>query len=133
MTDEADMRGKTRYVWLLLMIIWGILIIMLSSQPYEKQRITPILTRMIGPVQLSEKLPDIEFRYGNKWIHAKKQPYVFVEFVFRKAAHFVVYMTLAFLAMFAFRPFILRSGLRVLVVLWLCIAFSLMDETIQSF
>src|SRR5690606_10022426 len=113
-------------------VIWALIILAFSSQTYQEQTIIPFLIERIDAITLSDKLPDITLRYGDKVVHSKHQPYHFVEFVFRKAAHFVIYMGAAFLAAIALIPYKISRMRKLLFIFAICLALSVLDETIQS-
>lgn len=73
----------------------------------------PILREHISHERAVSVVPDLKFRYGKSVIQAKKSPYVFMEFVFRKSAHLFVYGVLAGLAGLGLRG-IGRTGWRMM-------------------
>ncbi|MGG4033258.1 VanZ family protein [Paenibacillus cisolokensis] len=113
-------------IWLTLLYNW-------SSQPFQEQTIKPWLRAHWSVERLSALLPDVTIRYGGAVIEAREEPYRFVEFVFRKAAHLFVYAILGALA-YAALP--VRSGpvwKRGVIASVLVLIVSLLDEWNQTF
>lgn len=82
-------------IWAILLLGWTALVFFFSSQPYSQQNIQPYLHRLLRGRDFVPWLPDISFTYGNKIIDARRMPFVFLEFVFRKGAHLFMYAILA--------------------------------------
>ncbi len=83
--------------------------------------------------QLQQIVPDVTVRYNHSVIHAKEDPYRFVEFLFRKGAHLFMYFMLGLLAHLLLVPWIRTLMLRVPGALLIVAVFASLDEWNQSF
>lgn len=115
------------------LVLWLLLIFDFSSQPYSKQSIIPFMKAHIEKSQLQQVVPDVTVRYNHSVIHAKADPYRFVEFLFRKGAHLFMYFMLGLLAHLLLVPWIQRLMLRVPGALLIVAVFASLDEWNQSF
>lgn len=77
------------------MLLWLAVVFSFSFQTYQQQSIMPLLRENISRERAKQLVPDVSFHYGNRLIEAKRNPYGFMEFVFRKSAHLFVYAVLA--------------------------------------
>lgn len=121
-----------RMLLMLPAIIWVALIFHLSSQPYREQTIVPLLSERISKDALSDKLPDLTLNYGRVKMEAKRQPFHFVEFLFRKACHMFLYATWALLIMLALRPYDWKARRKWVCVLLLVLGVAALDEWNQA-
>nr|WP_306795354.1 VanZ family protein [Cohnella sp. GbtcB17] len=115
------------------LVLWLLLIFDFSSQPYSKQSIIPFMKAHIEKSQLQQIVPDVTVRYNHSVIHAKEDPYRFVEFLFRKGAHLFMYFMLGLLAHLLLVPWIRTLMLRVPGALLIVAVFASLDEWNQSF
>lgn len=90
---------------------------MLSSQPFEVQSIQPYLREQVSEQSLKELLPDWSIQYRTSTIESQNDPFRFVEFLFRKAAHLFMYAMLAALAYLALKPYRLNLVLKALIAM----------------
>ncbi|WP_025027151.1 VanZ family protein [Caldalkalibacillus mannanilyticus] len=114
--------------YLIPLIIWIILIATLSSQDYHTQSIKPFLKEHFTKEELKERLPDIQFKYNNRKINAQKDPFHFIEFIFRKTAHVVVYAILAICLFIALKIRLANQWKRVGVTLGATLLIAALDE-----
>lgn len=75
-------------------------VFLLSSQPRDQQSLVPFLSRHVPPDLLSALLPDVQVRYGHMKLAARASPYQFLDLMFRKSAHIILYTSLG-LALYA--------------------------------
>jgi VanZ family protein len=121
-------------VWYLLpLLLWILIIILLSLQPYSQQSVQPWLKSHFTPQQLADRLPDVTIHYLGSEVAAKKRPYTFVEFFVRKGAHLFVYSVLAVLSYLFVTPFLRRSVWKMMVALFAVLLVGGLDEWNQSF
>lgn len=115
------------------LVLWLLLIFDFSSQTYHQQSIIPFMQKHIPQKRLQQTVPDVTIRYNHSVIHAKADPYKFVEFLFRKGAHLFMYFTLGLFAHLLLVPWVKRLVLRVPGALLIVAAFASLDEWNQSF
>lgn len=106
MTDKISWR---RLIALALLCCVVIVIFKLSSQPYSKQTIQPLLNRTLSYETAERLLPGVDIHYDGKEYRRDINPYGMIEFAFRKSAHLFVYGVLAavtalVLSLFRLRP-----------------------------
>jgi VanZ family protein len=119
----------------LLVLLWSLFILNMSRQSYSEQSIQPLLHRLASEGALAKLVPDVTVRYHGAVIVAKKDPYRFMEFVFRKSAHLFVYAVLAsfaFATASAARAFRGKRAIAALVALLFALLISLTDERLQA-
>lgn len=75
-------------------LLWTLLIFGFSSQSYQEQSIQPFLQNHFSQEAMRKAIPDITVRYHHAVIEARNEPFRFVEFLFRKAAHLFTYAML---------------------------------------
>ncbi|GKV69323.1 membrane protein [Sporosarcina sp. NCCP-2716] len=83
---------------LVAVLLIGILagLFLSSSQTYEQQTIVPQLERLLPDRPLEEPLSKLHIPYWGKTISVEERGYYyFLEFLFRKAAHFFTFGALA--------------------------------------
>ncbi|GGF98485.1 VanZ family protein [Paenibacillus abyssi] len=135
LTERSVIAIRRIFRWLgwIPVVWWTFTILGFSSQPYTEQSIQPWLRDQVTEARLSSLLPDTTLRYHHAVIHAKQEPYRFVEFIFRKSAHLFVYAVLAVLTYTAIKPWLRdRPAVLLLVSLSYVLVFSLVDEWRQS-
>lgn len=104
---------------------------MLSSQPFEVQSIQPYLREQMSEQSLKEILPEWSIQYRTSTMEAQKDPFRFVEFLFRKGAHLFMYAMLAALAYLALKPFRLNLVLKALMTMAGVGIVAMLDELNQ--
>ncbi|MFC3799841.1 VanZ family protein [Cohnella sp. GCM10012308] len=115
------------------LMLWLLLIFDFSSQTYSQQSIIPFMREHIPEHRLQQIVPDVTIRYNHSAIHAKADPYRFVEFLFRKSAHLFMYFMLGLLAHLLLVPWIRSLAFRVTGALVVVAMFASLDEWNQSF
>jgi VanZ family protein len=85
-----------RVILILMLIGWMALIFINSNQPYYAQDIRPYLSEWFPASSLDNWLPHSEFYFSGQLL-TWKEPYVLLEFFFRKSAHVMEYALLALL------------------------------------
>lgn len=88
----------SKYLSIIILVSWIVLIFILSSQSYKEQSIQPALHRTVTANEFKEVLPSITFNYHHTPYSSRRNPYQFIEFLFRKGAHLFMYGMLAALA-----------------------------------
>jgi VanZ family protein len=131
MENSAHSRSKGWY--LLLVFLWIAFIGYMSFQTNAQQTIQPWLRSNFTPEQLSNHLPDVTIHYLNGEVQAKKRPYTFVEFLFRKGAHVFVYSMLALLSYLFVGMFVKRAVWRAAGAFSMVLLVGILDEWNQSF
>lgn len=121
-------RGLTVWLLPLILLLWVLLISYLSSQSYQEQSIQPILKLVISEERARELLPDWTIQYGIHAVSAKKWPYKFMEFVFRKSMHVLIYGVLMAAAYAATKLLSQNLWLRLAIGLGIVAIMALMDE-----
>jgi len=129
---EDEPIRKLRILTFIPLSIWMIFIFTLSSQPYQKQSIQPYL-QQVDQNKLKNALPSVTIKYRTSTIHAKSDPYRFVEFIFRKSAHLFMYAMLAVWAYVASIPYRFRRGWKAVAILAFVLLIAVLDEWNQSF
>lgn len=129
MNINKPMKWWRIIVWGFLLAGWIGLLFLFSSQSYEEQSIQPLLIHYFGHDQLVEWLPDVTIAYEGSVINSHELPYHFVEFYFRKGAHFFVYAVYASL-LFMFLRALSRGRwlLSAVITLLVAIAVPALDE-----
>jgi VanZ family protein len=82
-----------RVILIMMLIGWMACIFIKSNEPYQAQDIKPYLTEWFPSSSLNIWLPHLEFYYSGQFI-TWKEPYVMIEFFFRKSAHVIEYAVL---------------------------------------
>ncbi|WP_199620925.1 VanZ family protein [Paenibacillus alkalitolerans] len=116
----------------IFVLVWIVVIFYLSSQPYQKQTIIPYLKSHLSENSLKNKLPDVTINYNKIHIVAKKQPFHFMEFLFRKSAHFFVYGVLGLLISLALSSYKGNPAWKIFIVVIFTAIIAVMDEWNQS-
>ncbi|WP_168735853.1 VanZ family protein [Cohnella fermenti] len=87
--------SRTTFLRALAVVLWTCLIFVFSSEPYEKQSIQPLLHEKLGDSGLLQAMPDLAITYNDTTLSTQRDPFQFVEFIFRKGAHLFMYGVLA--------------------------------------
>ncbi len=77
-------------------------------------------------------VPEMTIHYHHSTIEARKQPFEFVEFLFRKGSHVVMYAMLAVCAFFAMVQTRWKLGFKMLLVIVYVIGIASADEWNQA-
>ena len=83
-----------RFIRFLPLVLILAIVFTLSSQPRDQQSIVPFLSRHIPQEALASLLPDVKVRYGLIEEEAKASPYRFLDLIFRKSAHIILYTSI---------------------------------------
>lgn len=124
-------RNKKALFWFLITLLWMAFIFYKSSQPYTVQDIRPSLANWI-PQWLADGLPLMEFHYDGQLI-TSTQPYDFIEFMIRKAAHVGAFAVLALLSIHTLRIMQWRRTTAILTGAVFTLLYAISDEWHQSF
>ncbi|MFC5401556.1 VanZ family protein [Cohnella soli] len=133
--EVVFIRRISKLVVVIPALLWLLLIVVLSRQPYADQSIQSFLHDVAPKEVMTSAVPDVTVHYNGATIVAKKEPYRFVEFLFRKSAHLGVYAVLACVTAFALRKI---PGLRGKEWVAWCggiastMFVGMLDETLQS-
>lgn len=115
----------------LLIFLWTYTILSLGIQPASEQDISGIINTILANDFIKSLIPELEFYYGGSKV-STNDPVRFLNFMFRKAAHFFAY---GFLSLLIVRQQLLRgvSYLRSYLTALITIALvASLDEYIQS-
>ncbi len=116
----------------LTLMMWVAIIFMLSSQDYETQSIKPFLNSQFDAEQLAEQLPEISFPYRHHTIDAQTNPIKFIEFLFRKGAHLLLYAMLGGMLMLLLIYFGLKGRYSLIISFCMVGLVASLDEWNQS-
>jgi len=83
-----------RFIRFLPLALLLAIVFALSSQPRDQQSIVPLLSRYLPQEALASLLPDVKVRYGRVEEAAKASPYRFLDLIFRKSAHIILYTSI---------------------------------------
>ncbi|CAG7632358.1 VanZ family protein [Paenibacillus allorhizosphaerae] len=119
-------------LYLLPLIVCIMLLFSFSSQSYDQQTIVPFLRSHLNEGELTRILPNIAVKYGDRVFMLKWQPLQFLEFVFRKMAHLIMYATLAVVLFLALFPFRFRWGWKAAFVVLAIVSTASLDEWNQT-
>jgi len=128
----AERRFLVKTAYSVPLLLWLALIFGFSSQSYTEQSVQPFLTSHVSSVKLSARIPDWTIRYRNSVIPAKKEPFRFLEFIFRKCAHMFMYGMLAIWCYVALKPHSLNRAVKFGVVLLFAAMVAMTDEWNQT-
>ncbi|MGO4529690.1 VanZ family protein [Paenibacillus sp. 2TAF8] len=126
-------RSYKTIFWLILAGVWVVIIWLMSSQSYQQQNIQPWLQRLTKQVHIGVTLPDVHLFYNGHEYSLRERPYAFVEFLFRKTAHLVIYAVLAVLIYGSLRYKRVRVMTCIAVALMIVVIIASIDEYIQQF
>jgi len=119
------------------LLLWMGLIFLMSSQPYERQNLQPVIGEHV-PGGLVERLfAWVRFSYGGSEVSVGELGAAgFVEFFVRKAAHFAEFFVLGWLSGRLLRAWLgtgRSAAWRVGVAALFCLFYAVTDEIHQSF
>jgi VanZ family protein len=120
-----------RVIFIMMLIGWMALIFIKSNEPYYTQDIRPYLTDWFPPSSLNIWLPHWEFYYSGQLL-TWKEPYVMLEFIFRKSAHVIEYAVLTMLWIINLKATALKRYI-FLISPVMVIVYAASDEWHQSF
>jgi VanZ family protein len=121
----------TKVIWIMVLIGWMAFIFIKSNEPYQAQDIRPYLTEWFPPSSINSWLPHLEFYFSGQLL-TWKEPYVLLEFIFRKSAHVMEYAVLTLLWFINLQATSLkRYNLFISPVL--ALAYAASDEWHQTF
>ncbi|WP_434752503.1 VanZ family protein [Paenibacillus amylolyticus] len=120
-------------LWLMLAGVWIVIIWLMSTQSYQQQNIQPWLQRLTKQVHIGATLPDVHLFYNGHEYSLQQRPYAFVEFLFRKTAHLLVYAVLAVLIYGGLRYKRVSVVTCMTTALIMVVVIASMDEYIQQF
>ena len=86
---------RDRQIWLrwLAVLLWLAVVAHFSAQPFSRQDLKPFLERQEWLLRAVAALPEMEIRYPGKVYNSRREPVLFVQLVFRKIVHVVLYGT----------------------------------------
>jgi VanZ family protein len=120
-----------RWIFIIMLLGWMVLIYIKSNEPYKDQDIRPFLTDLIPQTFLNSWLPHLEFYYSGDLL-TWKEPYILLEFFFRKSAHVTEYAILTALWIGTLR-YTTVNKYKWLLSPILAILYAASDEWHQSF
>lgn len=113
-------------------MLWTLLVFHWSHQSFREQSIQPLLHKLFTKEEIHDYIPQVTVRYHHTIVRAQSDPMRFIEFIFRKTAHLVVYAVLAALAYRALAVTGNWRGRRLLFSLLYVIVITIGDEWVQS-
>ncbi|RPF54336.1 VanZ family protein [Aquisalibacillus elongatus] len=124
-----------KILWWMPAMVWLGVIFFLSGQPGEDQEIEPLISIYLPVEQIKPFISWIEFTYyGEVRSVAAMGVEPFIEFVFRKLAHFGVYFILAILVYLAMiKTTAIQSFYQMTMSYLLVVHFAILDEVNQGF
>ncbi|MGX4587118.1 VanZ family protein [Paenibacillus chitinolyticus] len=117
---------------MLPVLLWTLLVFHWSHQSFREQSIQPLLHKLFTKEEIHDYIPQVTVRYHHTIIRAQSDPMRFIEFIFRKTAHLVVYAVLAALAYQALCFWGSRRRKRILFSLLYVVVIAMGDEWVQS-
>ncbi len=115
-------------------LIWATVIFSLSSQPYQKQDLRPLIEKHIDQEQIHEKLQNIAVPYAGKEVSVQTVGVSgFIEFFIRKGAHLTEYFILGFLIFRALHYTWLKQITTTIASILLTSLYAASDEYHQVF
>ncbi|MFC3801471.1 VanZ family protein [Cohnella sp. GCM10012308] len=122
-----------RIAALILLCCVVVVIFKLSSQPYSKQTIQPLLFRTLSFDKAERLLPGLDIHYDGKEYRRDVNPYGMIEFAFRKGAHLFVYGVLAAVTALVLRLFRWRPAAAAAMSLAIVGLVAILDEWNQRY
>lgn len=89
-----------------VLIAWVAAIFAFSSETYQQQTIVPYLKKHWTEEQITRHVPDWQIVYNGYRYSLDRDPYHFIEFVFRKCAHLFMYGTLGVIVFLLLRKWV---------------------------
>jgi VanZ family protein len=114
-----------------MLLGWMVFIFIKSNEPYQAQDIRPLLAEWFPHASLNNWLPHLEFYYSGALL-SWKEPYVLLEFFFRKSAHVTEYAILTVL-WFSNIHFTRLKRLNYFISPLIVILYAASDEWHQTF
>ena len=117
------------FYWLPVILLM-FFIFFASSQPYEKQDVKPLLSKIVNEEYVKENFSHTKFHYDGHEISIRSKGVSgFIEFFIRKAAHLTEYACLGFLLLRAFyATTILKRKVAVIITLLISFIYACSDE-----
>ncbi|UOQ85158.1 VanZ family protein [Gracilibacillus salinarum] len=125
-----------KIIYWMFPLLWMWVIYLVSDQPYQQQDIKPFLSTYVDLSFLEPVLSPIVFHYHHSEVSvAALGVEGFIEFIVRKGAHFVVFLTLACLFYIAMRKSFPLSVPKLVAVIafLLTVLYAISDEWHQGF
>jgi VanZ family protein len=123
--------NASRWFWIVLLVGWMTLIYVKSNEPYQAQDIRPLLATWFSTTALQNGMPHFEFYYSGELL-TWKEPYILIEFFFRKSAHVAEYAVLAVLWLKTLN-FTALKRYRMFISPVMAILYSVSDEWHQTY
>ncbi len=120
-----------RLFWLLMLIGWMLLIFIRSNEAYQAQDIRPLLAEWFPPATIDNWLPHMQFHYSGELL-SWREPYILLEFIFRKGAHVTEYAILTLLCLINIQMSAFKSY-NYLISPSVVMLYAASDEWHQSF
>ncbi|MDM5307506.1 VanZ family protein [Peribacillus frigoritolerans] len=121
-----------RYIVLILLVSWAMVIFFFSSQTYEEQSITPFLAQFNTPYWY-DKLSGISFMYGGVEVSAQTVGVNgFLEFFLRKGAHLFIFFVFGLLTYRVWGRFVKNPVLSFSGALFCVLLYASADELHQK-
>ncbi|MEK0315282.1 VanZ family protein [Cohnella sp. 56] len=127
--------GKTNrrpLFMILTLTLWLAAIFSFSSETYQQQTIIPILKKLFSEAQIAAHAPDWRITYKSYHYSIQRDPYHFIEFVFRKGAHLFMYGILGAILFLQLRRRIYSLYVRTLLTLMGGALVAFVDEWNQK-
>jgi VanZ family protein len=128
---NAKLIGIIRIALILMLAAWMSLIYLKSNEPYQAQDIRPFLADWIPQSFLDRWLPHTEFYYSGALL-TWKEPYILIEFFFRKSAHVTEYAILTLLWVSTLYLTVFKKY-RLIISAFMVVIYAASDEWHQSF
>ncbi|MEI7026133.1 VanZ family protein [Paenibacillus sp. y28] len=109
------------------------LVYVLSSQPYDEQTLQPWLGNNITVYDVHDWFPKRTVHYGGQSIPIHEQPMYFMDFLFRKSAHVLLYGGMAVVAAAVWGRLLRSLPLTIGCSLLTVLLIALLDEWNQQF
>ncbi|HEY8528665.1 MAG TPA: VanZ family protein [Paenibacillaceae bacterium] len=137
MGEKREAGWKIFWFYGLPLLLWMGLIFLMSSQPYERQNLQPLIGEHVPGGFVERLFAWVRFSYGGSEVSVGELGAAgFVEFFVRKAAHVAEYFVLGWLSSRLLRVW-LGSGRsvawRVGIAALFCLFYAVTDEIHQSF
>lgn len=123
---------KLQPIVLLVLAAWVVAIFAFSSETYQQQTIIPLLKRLWTEEQIVAGIPDWHIAYHGYLYSAHRDPYHFIEFIFRKLSHLFMYGMLGMLVFVLLRGLVRPLFVRALLTAGAVAALAYADEWNQS-
>ena len=135
MDNKRVTGAKLFWLYWIPLLLWMGFIFLMSSQPYERQNLQPLIGEHVPGGFVERLFSWIRFSYGGSEVSVEELGVPgFVEFFVRKAAHFAEYFILGWLACRLLRAWTGRSAAWLVGISSLfCLLYAVTDEIHQIF